>query len=263
VKITDFGLARWTDDDADGPGSHLTQLGTVLGTPDFISPEQARNSRTCDTRSDLYSLGCTFYFLLAGRPPFPTGNLTDKLMQHQLDQPEPVGKARAARLRALSPDDGAQAQSEVPAAIAAIIAKLLAKQPDERFQSPAELIEALTRVQHRLTHGTLHLPPPSQPETLVDFEITPPRPASRRVRVTPPTKKARSRAPTPTVAVSRRCRPTRPRCLWPWLLAAGLTVASLLGSAAGLALWLAWPSISARAQPSAQERDALSDRRAP
>src|SRR5207244_1394748 len=76
LKITDFGLARWSDDDdPDRPTSHLTQVGSVLGTPEFISPEQTRNSSTCDIRSVLYSLGCTFYYLLAGQAPFPNGTL--------------------------------------------------------------------------------------------------------------------------------------------------------------------------------------------
>ena len=73
LKITDFGLARWADDDPDRPISHLTQIGSVLGTPEFMSPEQTRNSSTCDIRADLYSLGCTFYYLLAGQVPFPNG----------------------------------------------------------------------------------------------------------------------------------------------------------------------------------------------
>src|SRR5206468_7869022 len=100
VKITDFGLARWSDDDPDRPISHLTQVGSVLGTPEFISPEQTRNSSATDIRSDLYSLGCTFYYLLAGQAPFPSGTLTDKLMAHQVDQAEPVGKVRRAKLSA-------------------------------------------------------------------------------------------------------------------------------------------------------------------
>jgi serine/threonine protein kinase len=62
LKITDFGLARWTDDDPDRPNAHLTQVGSVLGTPEFMSPEQTRNSSTCDIRADLYSLGCTAVF---------------------------------------------------------------------------------------------------------------------------------------------------------------------------------------------------------
>src|SRR5262249_3539095 len=95
VKILDMGLARWLEDS--GPATtHLTQIGTVIGPPDFIAPEQARNSHTSDIRADLYSLGCTLYYLLAGRIPFPNGSITEKLLQHQLNQPEPIEFVRRA-----------------------------------------------------------------------------------------------------------------------------------------------------------------------
>ncbi|MFO0964377.1 MAG: protein kinase [Gemmataceae bacterium] len=100
IKILDMGLARWTDVDNDR--TRLTQLGAVMGTPDYIAPEQTRNSSACDIRADLYSLGCTFYFLLSGQPPFPNGTLTERLLHHQLDQAEPVDEARRRRL--LDPD---------------------------------------------------------------------------------------------------------------------------------------------------------------
>src|SRR5262249_13617316 len=90
LKILDMGLARLLDRDERPASTLLTQVGSVMGTPDFIAPEQARNSHTCDVRADLYSLGCTFYYLLSGQVPFPKGTLTEKLLQHQLDAPEPV-----------------------------------------------------------------------------------------------------------------------------------------------------------------------------
>src|SRR5262249_30585026 len=121
IKILDMGLARF-EEAFDMAATVLTQLGTVVGTPDFISPEQARNSSSIDIRAALYSLGCTGYFLLTGRPPFPSGTLTEKLLQHQLDHPEPV--------QALRP--------EVPTPLAAILSRLMAKEPDQRYQTPAE-----------------------------------------------------------------------------------------------------------------------------
>src|SRR5262249_7687406 len=86
VKLTDFGLARQASDDA----FRVTRPGTTVGTVDYLAPEQARDSRAADTRSDLYSLGCTFYHMLAGRAPFPEGSLTERLYRHIEEEPQDV-----------------------------------------------------------------------------------------------------------------------------------------------------------------------------
>lgn len=128
IKILDMGLARLNGlPDDDSGASALTQDGTVVGTPDFMSPEQGKNSSSVDARSDLYSLGCTLYFLLAGQPPFPHGTTLEKLLQHQIDPPKPV--------RELRPD--------IPVEVAQIVHKLLAKKPEDRHQSGSELAQAL------------------------------------------------------------------------------------------------------------------------
>jgi serine/threonine-protein kinase len=128
VKILDMGLARVADsEETNEIVSRLTQEGAVIGTPDFIAPEQAMNSSAADIRADLYSLGCSFHFILTGKVPFPGGTLMEKLIRHRNDAPEPLEKLR--------PD--------VPPHIAAIVRKLLAKKPEERFQTPAELVAAL------------------------------------------------------------------------------------------------------------------------
>ena len=254
VKITDFGLARWTDDDPDRPHSHLTQLGTVLGTPDFIAPEQARCSSSCDIRADLYSLGATFYYLLAGQAPFPTGTLTDKLMAHQLDQPESVGKARAARLAARrgaeAADDARIEQFQVPGAVEEIVTKLLAKHPAERYQTPAELAAALGAIQERLARGSLPVPPRPQPETLVEFElgpppVVPPRPVlQRQVPVVKGPVRGFTPRPIITLPVRHRAAP-RPGRLWPRLVALSLGLGMLFGLATLLAVLAArWSGAS-------------------
>jgi serine/threonine-protein kinase len=124
VKILDMGLARLDANPDDTASDMLTQEGAVVGTLDFLAPEQAQDSRLADIRSDLYSLGCTFYFLLAGRAPFAGGTATEKLLKHRLEEPEPIEKVRP----------------EVPPGVAAIVRMLMAKRPEDRYQTPAELI---------------------------------------------------------------------------------------------------------------------------
>ena len=92
VKLIDMGLARLRETDA--AGADLTASGVTLGTFDYISPEQARDPRNADVRSDIYSLGCTFFFMLTGRPPFLGGTMLQKLLQHQGDQPPDVRQFR-------------------------------------------------------------------------------------------------------------------------------------------------------------------------
>src|SRR5262249_32928446 len=90
LKILDMGLARATEATGGDMTGTLTQAGAVIGTPDYISPEQARDSRTVDIRSDLYSLGCTLYYMLTAQVPFPGGNGMEKLFKHQLEVAAPV-----------------------------------------------------------------------------------------------------------------------------------------------------------------------------
>jgi serine/threonine-protein kinase len=137
VKISDFGLARLQSAGVaaeDGPGTIVTKDNTVMGTPDYLSPEQARSLHNVDIRSDLYSLGCTFYFLLKGDVPFPGGNTLEKLVRHSTENPQPIESFR----------------SDVPAAVLQILYKLLAKDAEDRFQTPAELALAL---EPYATHG--------------------------------------------------------------------------------------------------------------
>ena len=98
IKILDMGLARLTEGtDEDRQASEhtpLTRAGALLGTPDFISPEQARDARNVDIRADIYSLGCTFYYLLTGKPPFPGGTDVQKLIRHQTEKPYPIEELR-------------------------------------------------------------------------------------------------------------------------------------------------------------------------
>jgi serine/threonine protein kinase len=126
VKILDMGMARLHGSAADS--NHGDSEGSLMGTPDYMAPEQALQFHDVDIRADLYSLGCTFYFLLTGRPPFDEFPFMKKMMMHQTAEPRSV--------RELQP--------KVPAEIEGIVHRLLAKKPDDRFQTPVELAEVLT-----------------------------------------------------------------------------------------------------------------------
>jgi serine/threonine-protein kinase len=148
IKISDFGLARLhhpdSPADSDGFGTIIAKANTVMGTPDFLSPEQSRCLHRADIRSDLYSLGCTFYFLLTGQVPFPGGTTLDKLIRHTTDAPRPLVELR--------PD--------VPTRVADVVHKLLAKSPDDRFQTPAELAATLAPF---AVNGPIHWQAPPVP----------------------------------------------------------------------------------------------------
>jgi WD40 repeat protein/tRNA A-37 threonylcarbamoyl transferase component Bud32 len=124
VKIMDMGLARILDD---GGSAQITQARKLVGTADYMAPEQAINSHKADIRSDLYSLGCTLYHLIAGTVPFPGSKMVEKLVQHQRDEPVPLEQLRP----------------EVQPAVGAVVRKLMAKRAGDRYQTPAEAAQAL------------------------------------------------------------------------------------------------------------------------
>lgn len=153
VKLLDLGLAKLGEAPDELPGATpsamtldgsvataLTREGAVMGTPDFMAPEQAGGAHTVDVRADLYSLGCTLYYLLTGRPPFPGGTVQDKLRRHRLEAPEPIGRLR--------PD--------TPSALQTVLDGLLAKDPAVRYPTPADAAAALAAV----ARGERPAPPP-------------------------------------------------------------------------------------------------------
>ena len=126
IKILDFGLAKASRERRED-GS-LTHEGQMLGTPDYVAPEQIRDARHADIRSDIYSLGCTLYHFLSGGPPFRFENLWDLYRAHHSMDAKLLNFVR----------------TDVPTELAAAVAKMMAKDPAERFQSPAEVAQALT-----------------------------------------------------------------------------------------------------------------------
>ncbi|MBY0525439.1 MAG: protein kinase [Gemmataceae bacterium] len=148
IKILDMGVARLQDPpEGVDSVSALTKEGRVVGTPDYMAPEQAANSAKADIRSDLYSLGCTFYHLLSGQVPFPGGTPMEKLLKHRIETPRPVDKIRP----------------EIPPPLTAIVQKLMAKRPEERFQVPSELVAALDDLQRNKSFNRAIQTSPSAP----------------------------------------------------------------------------------------------------
>jgi serine/threonine protein kinase len=146
IKILDFGLARVARETVsagvpvvDSAGAmpaasagtansgSLTQVGTVMGTPDYIAPEQITDARTADIRADIYSLGCTLYDLLAGHPPFAQGPVIAKVMAHREQTPPSLSELR----------------KDLPPELVRVVGRMMAKDPAKRYQTPGEVVAAL------------------------------------------------------------------------------------------------------------------------
>lgn len=128
ARILDMGLARFYKDH----GDQLTLKyddKIVLGTADYVAPEQVANSHAVDIRADIYGMGATFYFLLAGHPVFPTGTVSQKLLWHRTKEPTPIRQIR----------------QDLPEGLATLVTKMLAKDPKVRFQTPAQVAAELER----------------------------------------------------------------------------------------------------------------------
>jgi serine/threonine-protein kinase len=130
VKVADLGLARLNTHDAEKAGGSLTQAGGVLGTAEYMAPEQAVDSTTVDHRADVYALGCTLFYLLTGRPPYAASSLMALLLAHR-DAPIP---------------SLCDARPGLPSALGDVYRKMVAKKPEDRYQTMAEVILALEAV---------------------------------------------------------------------------------------------------------------------
>ena len=167
IKVLDFGLAKVTrEEKVDGA---LTSEGQALGTPDFIAPEQIIDAQGADIRADIYSLGGTLYYLLTGRPPFPSHSLYDIYQAHISRDADPLNQVRP----------------EVPSELAALVAKMMAKDPARRFQTPGEVVQALTPFFKKTAAGSKPRPSvPGQPGPRRGEDAVEPSPTKRPANTT-------------------------------------------------------------------------------
>jgi eukaryotic-like serine/threonine-protein kinase len=208
VKILDFGLALVTAGEGGGADAAVGTTNTVLGTPDYVSPEQARDQYDVDRRSDLYSLGCAFYYLLTGEPPFPGGTALDKLVRHGAEPPPAIRSKR----------------EDIPEAVAAIVHKLLAKNPKWRYQTAGELATDLAMLVGKKADWRA----PARLKARPDSGLTPGEGGSAEEleledmsASTVPTAMANTReTPAPRATPRRPLPRKRKQAFWPWVLLA-------------------------------------------
>lgn len=243
IRILDLGLARFLDDGRDA----LTEkydARLILGTADYLSPEQATRSHEVDIRSDIYSLGATFYYLLAGRTPFEGKTVPQKLLAHQMHAPDSIQSHRP----------------EVPDEMAAVVHRMLEKEPRDRYPTPNAVIDALK------PWAETPLPPPADaefPSVLTPRSSTTnlsrsrsgltPRPNLAITKSPSPSKKVPT-IPVETISASERKTtplPAPPRKKAPSrrlpLVLVGLVL--FLGVGASLA-WYLWPEAKPNRSPS-------------
>ena len=127
VKIVDIGLGRSISSECDDPLEQVTETGVLVGTPDYMSPEQARNSKTVDIRSDIYSTGCVLYHMLTGQTPFPDSSLLNQMIRHATELVKPPHEINPT----------------VPVGLGQITLKLMEKKPEDRFPDPVSACKVL------------------------------------------------------------------------------------------------------------------------
>ena len=148
AKILDFGIAKLAGDE---PGAHKTRTGAVMGTPMYMSPEQCSGSGIIDHRSDIYAIACVMFAMLTGRPPFDGAGAGDLIASH-LREPPPLASWRVP---------------ELPRVVENLLQRCLQKSPAERFQSMAELTQALAAAERTLLGSNAAPPSPRPSETFV------------------------------------------------------------------------------------------------
>lgn len=199
VKILDMGLALLTES---AQVAELTQEGSIMGTPAYLSPEQGMNAHAADVRSDIYSLGCTFFFALVGRAPFTGATVMQVLTGHlQKDVPS------------IAP-----AVKDAPPGLDAVLRRMMSKKPEDRFQTPAEVVAAVQAVVARKAPPTAPIPQKAVATGRAAVLPEPPRGETKRKKTTG--------ADVRLVPTGRRARGSSKL---PWVIALVLFLAALGG----------------------------------
>jgi eukaryotic-like serine/threonine-protein kinase len=227
VKVLDFGLARLAADE----DTSSTTEGMILGTPDYIAPEQAANARSADIRSDIYSLGGTLYFALTGQPPFPKGSFVEKLTLHATREPEAI--------RSLRPD--------VPAELAEVLARMMAKDPSRRYQTPSEAAKDLAPFvrERKATQASARrdetVSGGRKPAEIVNSpSITPLNPPAEPAPLVEPLGNLSLAAATPLRPAVKASEPRFSLRLWRVLAAAAICSAALLTLMLAVPFFVVW-----------------------
>jgi hypothetical protein len=207
VKILDLGLARMLFAEGEQPTQKFAEKD-ILGTADYLAPEQIQPGSLVDGRADVYGLGATFYFLLTGRPPFASGSLAQKLMAHLVGDVRPVREVRP----------------EVSERLDAVLLRMLAKAPDQRFPDTGAVVAALSSCEGK---PTLVVVPAGERAVT---PVRPPSPLTVLVMATPPAPPQKEQTPLVAGPVAER-RPRR-RLVVAALVVAAVVVLSVVG-----ALW--------------------------
>ena len=232
VKVLDFGLAKATREKADDTG--LTGEGAMLGTPDYIAPEQTMDAANADILADIYSLGCTLYYLLTGAPPFKGRSVYEVLQAHHSTEARPLNLLRP----------------EVPEELAAVVCKTMAKDPAQRYQTPAEVVRALAAFIKPGAKGASQKPSQDlsfgEPEAKAERSVAPATESVRREAATTQVPATAGRetltegsSMSADLGKSRATRQRRPPAAAPksrkkWLIGGGVAAGVLLLGLVGM-----------------------------
>jgi serine/threonine-protein kinase len=228
LKILDFGLARLAGSSTETATvrSLTGYVSNLAGTPDYMAPEQARDCQAADIRSDLYSLGCTFYHLLTGQVPFPGGTWAEKLLRHQFDPVPAIAELRR----------------DLPETVAGIVDRLLAKEPADRYETPAELAGALQDWLSAISgmEGSWPRATASVPTPLALDGLTLTDPNREKVATTPPPPSGGPAEQLVELNRARTCAGSRPSIPFPrrWIQHVAVVGAVAVGL---LLAWIARP----------------------
>jgi serine/threonine protein kinase/tetratricopeptide (TPR) repeat protein len=232
VKILDLGVARLAWPGPDGPPTdRLTRTGELMGTPDYLAPEQIADPRRVDARTDIYGLGCTLYHLLAGAAPFAGRTLAAKLIAHRRGEPPDLAARR--------PD--------LPPGVSAVVRAMMAVRPEHRYESAAEVASALEPFS-RPIHDVQHAAPVATPETRrIEGELDPSAPPQRQEtfalwpRSSGPAAVPEPEPEPPALPTTPAYRPPTPRQARGLGKRRALLAAALVLAALGLSAWGLWP----------------------